>query len=225
MTSVKGGITVLARGPRGTRIVAVAGVFSAILLTGCGGPTYGTGTPSSQQLVEDVTGALSLAPKNKTAIAYEPRPGIVQPASDEVLPPPQEDVTSAANPAWPESPEERLARIRAEATANQDNPLYRPNIVRDVDVSEPGRTSPIAVYARQSSAERRAEFLRRQKMTKQGSPTTRRYLSEPPTEYRQPVETAPVGELGEDEWKKERQAKKAAGSGTGGIRSLLPWLN
>ncbi|WP_265516628.1 hypothetical protein [Nitratireductor luteus] len=223
MTSVKGGITALSRGPRGTRIVAAASVFSAILLAGCGGPTYGTGTPANQQLVEDVTGALSLAPKKRESISYAPRPGIVQPASKEVLPPPQEDVAGADNPAWPESPEERLARIRAEATANQNNPSYRPNIIQDVDGATADGVSPLAANA--SQAERRAEFFRRQKITKQGSPTTRRYLSEPPTEYRQPAPTAPADELGEDEWKKERQAKRAAGSGTGGLRNLIPWLN
>lgn len=58
----------------------------------------------------------------------------------------------------------------------------------------------------------------------QGSPTERRYLSEPPLAYRQPAATAPANELGKDEWKKERDRKKAAKkeSGHWGWTNLNP---
>lgn len=192
--------------------------LAAAALSGCSGTTYGTGTPAEQQLMEDLTGALSLRPSRQQAINYAPRPGIVKPPSTAVLPPPQE-AAARGNPAWPESPEERLERIRAEATANQDNPHYRPNVVRDITYQE---NQPQTLSADRATREaQRAEFLRLKQMTRQGSPTTRRYLSDPPVEYRQPAETAPVGEMGEDEWKKERQAKKTSG----GLRNLIPWLN
>ena len=45
---------------------------------------------------------------------------------------------------------------------------------------------------------------------RQGSPTKRKYLSEPPLDYRQAAATAPVGDLGEDELKKERRLKAEA---------------
>jgi hypothetical protein len=41
----------------------------------------------------------------------------------------------------------------------------------------------------------------------QGSPTNRRYLSEPPLDYRQPAETAAKNDVGEDEWKKDKRRK------------------
>ncbi len=101
-------------------------VASALMLAGClGSPTYGTDKTATEQLASDVTGILSIAPKSREPIDYKPRPELVKPASAGALPPPQESVAVTANPAWPESPEARRARIRAEATANQDNPNYR----------------------------------------------------------------------------------------------------
>lgn len=73
--------------------------------------------------------------------------------------------------------------------------------------------------------QQREEFNRRLAENNQGSPTTRKYLSEPPLEYRKPAETAAANDVGEDELKKERRIKKAAQQqGTGGWRDLVPWL-
>ncbi len=61
--------------------------------------------------------------------------------------------------------------------------------------------------------------------TKQGSETSRKYLSEPPLTYRQPAETAPVGDIGEDEFKKERRAKAAARKkNSWSLRQLIPGM-
>lgn len=190
--------------------------MSALALSGCmGAPTYGTGKPADEQLLQDMTGALSLAPKDKPNIDYAPRPGIVMPASTQVLPPPQTDVT-ASNPEWPESPEQRLARVRAEATANQDNPGYEPNIVRDVPTGKKEsrgaspRWNEIDYQQQNIGKDRREELNQRLAERNQGSPTQRRYLSEPPLDYRQPAATAATGDVGEDEWRKEKAAKRAA---------------
>jgi len=210
------------------RFASAATAISAIVLSGCAGPTYGTGKPADQQLLQDVTGILSVGPKDKEAINYNPRPGIVKPPSTTILPPPQESV-AANNPNWPESPEQRLARIRAEATANQDNPFYRSNVIRDVspsgdgprlrdDLTEGDRVRPAILSPGGQRAQRQA-FQERRQISQQGSPTTRRYLSEPPTEYRQPAATAPAGDLGVEEYKKERAAKRGEGS----LRRLWPW--
>ena len=70
------------------------------------------------------------------------------------------------------------------------------------------------------------EFQQKLAATKQGSPTVRRTLTEPPLEYRQPVATAPADELGEDEYKKQRRLKAEAKKAAGGSswRDLVPWL-
>jgi hypothetical protein len=54
----------------------------------------------------------------------------------------------------------------------------------------------------------------------------RRTLTEPPLDYRQPAETAPTDELGEDEFKKQRRLKAEAkkASGKKSWKDLVPWL-
>jgi hypothetical protein len=196
-------------------------VLSTLLLGGCtlGAPTYGTGTPSDVQLLDDVTGIITVTPKEKKHIDYKPRPELVRPKPGEevaVLPPPQDDVATSSNPAWPESPEQRRARMRAEATANQDDSNYVPAIANDISPASseppPQRTqgTPVPAGGYASPEQQRKEFKRRMAVNNQGSPTERRYLSEPPLSYRQPAATAPADELGEDEWKKEKDRKRAA---------------
>jgi hypothetical protein len=182
-------------------------VLGSAALSGCiSGPTYGTGKGANAQLFEDVSSILSFAPKGRgEQIEYAPRAELVKPASTEVLPPPQDDIT-AREGAWPESPEQRLARVRKEATENRDNPSYRANVIVDVKAPEANNLSP---------QEQRAEFQRRKRETQQGSPTQRKYLSEPPLDYRTPSDSAPAGELGEPEWRKERDAKRAAREASG----------
>lgn len=227
--------------PARTRMSFVPGaaaVCAVALLSGCvAGPTYGTGKSSNVQLLEDLTGIVSTetlmrSQSKGSEIAYTPRPEIVRPASLEVLPEPQQEVVSANNPAWPESPEQRRARIRAEATANRDDVNFRPAVdgPRTAAVSGPRvpLTGPEAalnqgipqVNTRGSEAHAQAQARASQK--KQGDPTQRRFLSEPPVEYRAPSADAPVGELGQDEWQKERSAKR--GGKKSSWRDFVPGL-
>jgi len=185
-----------------SRFVGFSLVVSAsALLAGClSAPTYGTGKRSDVQLLEDVSNMASLGGKKKESIDYKPRATIVKPATIGELPPPQAAYVKSEQ--WPESPEERRARIRAEITANQDNPLFRPSVV--------STTSGQVKDNAQLTAEEQSKIFREQLAQKQGAYEGRRYLSDPPTEYKQPLETAPVGELGEDEKIKERRRLKAA---------------
>ena len=206
---------------RAPLFLGASAVCAAALLSGCmGSPTYGTDKTAGQQLFEDVTGVISteglIGRGREAEIAYKPRPELVRPASLEVLPEPQRELVSADNSAWPESPEQRRARLRAEATENQENPNYRSPIVAS-QVSTTRGTD----IADDSTPEQRAEYHRRRQQTNQGDATNRRYLSEPPVEYRVPSETAAAGDLGEDEWKKERRGKTATGKSS--WRDLLPW--
>lgn len=182
-------------------------------------PTYGTDKTAGQQLFEDITGVISTETLNGSSreaeIAYKPRPELVRPASLEVLPEPQREIVAEDNTAWPESPEQRRARLRAEATENQDNPNYRSPIVMGGSFRAPGADLSDA------TPEQRAEFLRRKREVNQGDSNNRKYLSEPPVEYRVPNQTAAAGDLGEDEWQKQKRGKKAAGKSS--WRDLLPW--
>lgn len=185
---------------------------SGLALSGCmSSPTYGTDKTANEQLFEDVSGIMSLAPKQRTAIDYKPRPELVKPAKGEVanLPAPQQSVASADNPSWPESPEQRRARLRAEAADNANNPAYESQVTMD-GVLPQSSELPRPSDPRMASVEQRQEFQRRQREAKQGDPTVRKYLSEPPLDYRQAAASAPQGELGEDELKKERRLKREA---------------
>lgn len=213
----------------------IAAVCAAALVSGCMGPTYGTGKSANAQLLEDLTGVISTESivanqQRGSEIAYTPRAEIVRPASLEVLPEPQQAAVSSNNPEWPESPEQRRARIRAEATANRDDVNFRPAVdsssMASGQVTGPGAplsgpeaalNHPIARVNTRGSDAGAQQTARRQ-----GDPSQRRFLSEPPTDYRVPSANAPAGELGEDEWKKELSAKR--GSGKSSWRDLVPWL-
>lgn len=216
---------------------ALALLASAALLSGCmSSPTYGTGKTANAQLIDDIGGALNPMPKRKPAIDYKPRPDIVEPASEAEaqvagLPTPQDKVATSSNPAWPESPEQRRARIRAEATANRDDIDFNPEVDVPVDktpsmaIEQRGNFSGKA-YDPQASMNKGEQLKQRKQENEQGSPSERKYLSEPPLEYRVPAETATAGDIGEDERKKEARRKRDSRkkSGDSSWRDLIPWL-
>lgn len=212
-------------------------VMSSLVLAGCvSSPTYGTDKTSTEQLAGDLTGILSVAPKNRNRIDYKPRPELVRPKSGEklALPAPQESIVTAEATQWPESPEQRRARLRAEATENRDTPGWRPEIQGDVNApsSAPALPAGASQHSVDSGVQRvgakvdeRKAFNQRLAEVRQGSDTQRKYLSEPPLTYRQPAGSAPVGDIGEDELKKERRLKSEARKKGGSSRwyDILPW--
>lgn len=222
--------------PRVHLVPGMAAACAVALVSGCmAGPTYGTGKSANAQLLSDLTGVISTETmvanqRRGSEIAYTPRAEIVRPASLEVLPEPQQDVMASNNPAWPESPEQRRARIRAEATANRDDVNFRPAVEGPVSSgSVRGPSTPLTgpeAALNQGIPQmnlRGTEASARPRQQKQGDPNHRRYLSEPPVDYRVPSSNAPTGEIGEDEWKKERAAKRG-NSKSSSWRDLVPWL-
>lgn len=216
------------------RITVLSASIALLALAGCvSSPRYGTDKTAGSQLLDDVSNMASFGPKKKNQIAYNPRPELVRPAvgSAAQLPAPQNNVV-AENSAWPESPEARRKRIRDTATANQNNPNFVPEVENDapptarrVDTSEYGPyndKAPRVVPSGQN--DQGAEFRARKLASTAGSPTTRKYLSEPPLEYRAPASTAATDQLGEDEAKKERDRKNAARKEKGfSFKNLIPW--
>ena len=212
-------------------------VVSALALAGCmGSPTYGTDKTAAEQLAGDLSGALSLAPQKREHIDYKPRPELVKPApgQKESLPQPQDSITQTASAQWPESPEQRRARLRAEATAHENDPNYQAQIVEDdpnaVPTAEHGKAPKLGhdrspAWSPEDSGgatARRAAINAKLAESRQGSPTTRKYLSEPPLTYRQPAADAPQNDIGEDEYKKERRLKREA-RGKSSWGDWWPW--
>lgn len=207
-------------------------VFSAcaLVLAGCNtGPTYGTGVSQSQQLFQDVDGLLTLGSTNRQEISYAPRPELVRPASIGTLPPPRQAMNGSQDPNWPQSPEVLRERQRAAAEATRGEGAlpadYNPSTGRlagllgarptDRQAQDASWMSPEELRAGgQQAAQARAEQV--------SVPTQRRYLSEPPVEYRQPAATAPAGDTGVDEEVKQRRAQGTRSLGSR-IRDSLPF--
>lgn len=200
------------------------------------GPTYGTGKTAGAQMVSDLDGMLTLGSSNKEPISYNPRAELVKPKDTSILPPPRDGVSAENDPSWPESPEVRSARIKAAADARDtggavsaDVMVSRKEGITEEQIaantygtdrlsSERGRTtlSPDELNSG------REAFKKRLQESKQGSPTQRKYLSEPPVAYRQPAASAPVGDPGVDEKVKEAKLNKKKGFGET-LRGILPF--
>lgn len=183
--------------PSVTLALACAG---GLALTGCFGPTYGTGVTATDQLFDDLGNAVSLRDRNEgPPINYTPRPGLVTPTDTDTLPPPQESIVTASGDLWPESPEERRARVQREADEGRRDPnfIVGSDAAAAVGASEgPGRVTAGAGQ--------------------------RIYLTDPPAEYRTPAETAPYGDLGPTERAKARAAERASDDRPA-WRRLLPF--
>ena len=187
----------------GTLAVLLGVAFSA---SSCMGPTYGTDKTATRQLVDDLGDSMSIAPKKKsTALAYQPRGTLVKPADPTKLVEPQQDLASSANnPAWLESPEQTRERLKLEADENADNGNYRSPLA--VSVTEGKVKSP---------EQQRLEFREARKI-QEGRENKRRFMSDPPLEYRKVDDPAKLADLGESEAAKEkRRQKEAAIAGTG----------
>jgi hypothetical protein len=210
-----------------TRIAALGALGASVLtLTGCMGPTYGTDKPAMTQFFDDLGGTMRLGKKKKAAIDYKPRPGLVQPSDTSTLPEPQQNIADTSG-QWPESPEERLARIRKDA----DEGKYVSGLAR-TEKSQGTEKSQETDTSLRTNNTQTVERKTRTAANKQlqsnvrpvAAPGQRIYLTDPPAEYRKPAETAPYGDLGEKESVKERARKKANAEPKTGWRKLVPWL-
>jgi hypothetical protein len=191
----------------GIRLAALAVVCGApALIAGCSGVTYGTGTSTELQTIQDISGMLALTGEKKPEIDTTPRGGIVAPPSTAALPPPVDETTTASID-WPNDPDEAAKRRRAE---QENEPLAQGNLatVRDPgfrlpkeafrnqkpaeeswDYSKGPNPALIGSNAKKQFAEMKAE--RGGSVDAEGNPV-RRYLTEPPPEYRIPDPSAPV---------------------------------
>ncbi len=195
--------------------VGVAAVVAgSLVVSGCvGGPTYGTDKTAGEHLLDDLGSAISLAPPKRDPVKYQPRPALVLPPKQETaLIQPQQSLASRENnPAWVESPEETRTRLREEAEANKNNPNY---------------VSPLAKASsngRRLSAKEQQQAYREARKIEQGAYSDkRRFLSDPPLEYRRLPEGAET-DLGESEKDKERRRKKEAQIANSGNKWYWPF--
>jgi hypothetical protein len=189
------------------RVAGTVLVLSALALSAssCMGPRYGTDKSATEQLVDDLGDAASLSPAKRTTLAYQPRGQLVKPADDALIPP-EKNIASKDNPQWVESPEEARNRLKEEADANKDNGNYRSPLV--VSVSEGKALSP---------EQQRQAFRDARKIQDGRYSDRRRFMSDPPLDYRKVDDPSKLNDLGESEVAKEKRRKKEAeiaGTGT-----------
>lgn len=187
--------------PVALRLALVAG--AAALLGGCANSvTYGTGKPTGMQTVSDLTGIFSLGGNKGPDIDYEQRPNLVAPPTNN-LPPPSEGPALAEN--WPRDPDVTRAQIReanreaqrtmSDAEFARRDPGFRipqePAQQRQQRIDNVANVAAAeeAAAGNQRLAEARAS--RAGSFDAQGQPV-RRYLTEPPVEYRAPDPNAPM---------------------------------
>jgi len=185
--------------------VGMAGILLACVgLSGClGSPTYGTDKTAMEQLVDDLGSAVAVGtnPNKGTDVKYNPRPSLVMPPKTEevALAAPQTSLASKDNPDWLETPEETRARLREEADANKNNPNYRSPLLAGYG------TNGTMTESQKWQAFREARQLQKGAYLDQ-----RRFLADPPAEFRQVSDPATLDDLGEPELKKAKERKKAA---------------
>jgi len=174
-----------------------------IALAGCGMTTYGTGQAPEMALFGEVTGGLLNKNKPKKQIDYQPRAPLVMPGNASQLPPPAQSA-AAASPDWPVDRDQLTAE--ADARADDGDPK------NDINQAEYHRLKPlIGAFPDQRQAdesyrvgrisggkddyyrtvvhgrEQRQQFAKAVADSKGFTRTDRRYLTDPPITYREPV--------------------------------------
>jgi len=182
---------------------------SALALAGCSGNTYGTGQTQQEMLLSDINGVVSLGSKKKR-ISYTGRPKLVPPPKNATLQPPAEK-SDAQDAYFPVNPEEaRQARKNAVDEAEADGRELgalnvRPDRRRGTKIDRydmGGSFNPNGAeqfHTADDVARSKANLARKRQLAGTGGLGTapRRYLTQPPAEYRTPADTAPVGVVGE----------------------------
>lgn len=184
----------------------------AALLAGCSGNTYGTGVSSEKQLLKDVTSLVSLgSADDKPRISYNSRPKLVKAPQVAALPTPAETITGDAG-YFPEDPELKRKRLleQLENGDGLDEAELSPEIVAMRQESlERSRRDALTKIDKEEcdhvcdvleSQEGRKRMLEKKNLERElNGVKKRRYLTEPPDEYRTPAETAEIGVVGEEE--------------------------
>ena len=199
------------------------------LLAGCSGNTYGTGVSSEKQLFDDVTGIVGMgSSQKKKRIDYSSRPTLVKPPVVAQLPPPAETV-NAESGYFPEDPEIKRQRLLGELEDAEANRVPGSELSPELQAMRAeslARNKAIGVttttftgaknsdgdcftcdfYERTNGDKRR--LAEKTAERKRVGVQKRRYLTEPPDEYRRPAETAEAGVVGEEELSAAAIARK-----------------
>lgn len=184
--------------------VAPVGAFLALAASGLGGcistATYGTGEAPETTLLREATGGMldKLDGSEKAQIDYEPRAPLVIPPVAQ-LPEPSPAPDQLAGGAWPtdHGGESRIVEEGGETRSLSPEYVNRMKPLAGVMNRQEARRRKL--YERDAaksflvdSNKGREEFEAALVEAEGLNRTERRYLTDPPTQYRQPAETAPA---------------------------------
>lgn len=200
------------------KLVLIGTVCGFAILGGCtSGTTYGTGVSHEEQTIKSMYNMLSIKPPDQPNIEYEARPDLVMPANKQVLPTPGgSDAVASDGQQWPVSPEQRISTARAQAPQPHDRSGALP--VEYLTSEKEGIRNSARLYQvsrantrdggqfikeiQQEAANGGAiseEVRRRREQLTYSTGVQRRFLTEPPAEYRRPSATAEAGDAGFDD--------------------------
>lgn len=213
-------------------IVSTVLVSSLVVMAGCsvGGTTYGTGTTHEQATLQGLGNIFSLK-NEQQAIEYKSRPELVMPANKNVLPQPVDTQALTTDGNWPVSPDERIAAVRGAAPKPDEygnlpveylNDTNKPGIEStqqlDAGLQRETRRSNVNagggefIQAIRNDAngvgEGRLARERREQISYSSGPK-RKFLTEPPVEYRTPAATADAGQFGVESEELRRRQEEA----------------
>ena len=171
------------------RATAAFGLIGSVLaLSGCGSPTYGTGRAPEMAMFEELTGNLTGSKKKKDPIEYEARADLVLPP-DTQLPPPEQKASLSQTAAWPDDPD----RNRAVNNSGEIPEEFRRGRLAHGASQPDSNVSPIDVTEMNTAQrlEAQRKFREQRAAMSSGDPTKRKYLTDPPVDYRTPSPDAP----------------------------------
>ncbi len=199
------------------KLVLLGTVCGFAILGGCtSGTTYGTGVSHEEQTIKSMYNMLSIKPPEQPNIEYDARPDLVMPANKQVLPTPgATDIASTDGQQWPVEPEQRIAAVRAAAPTPDERSGELP--VEYLTSEKEGIQNSSGLF-QQSRANTRdggqfieeirqeannggaisEEVRRRRGQLSYSTGVQRKFLTEPPAEYRRPSVTAEAGDTGFD---------------------------
>jgi hypothetical protein len=201
----------------------LAALLTPLWFSGCSPTaTYGTGEAPEMALFREVTGGI-MGRRKKEPIEYQPRAPLVLPPTAEQLPPPVE-TAAIASPDWPVDPNQSVAGNRskppelpgstdlrygaAQAEYRRLKPLV--GVLPGAHAPMP-RDERMATYDLIIGGKQQREAFEKAIADAKGHDRERRFLTDPPEEYREPAATAPA----------EFEDINASGKGGG----WLKWLH
>lgn len=185
--------------PSHSRFASAAAIAAmAVALAACQSNTYGTGRSPGLQTVEDIVGIAALSNEKREPIDYKPRPGIVAPPSTATLPAPGASGSTMVASNWPVDPDVQRAQLKADAAAREAAGLPTPKFslprsesTEPIRMRDPEAEAMSTPEQREAAKKMFADARGAVAVDENGMPV-RRYLTDPPSEYRMPDPTAPV---------------------------------